>query len=172
MTKRMLFAIYVGSAASIVFNSNLCFSQGTTITNVSFSVKDSSIVVVYDLLGPADQSYNVELALRRQSQPYFRVIPKHVEGDVGEGTRPGLDKQIVWHLYKDIPFGLDGNDYYFEVNAAPLNAKINVKSGSASWLYYVGSAVVVGAAAVFLGINLSNKSDGGNHLPGPPSRPQ
>ncbi len=163
---------YVGtvvSAAALLFC--LCqagFSQNVSVTNLSYSLRVSDVVVHYDLNGPPDKSYDVSLVLKRDSEPYFKMQPKSVSGQVGTGEFAGRGREIVWHLYRDVPSGLDGNDYYFEVNASMI---VPEKGGGIPWYYFAGGALVGGAAAVYFGTDLINKSGGANHLPGPPVRP-
>lgn len=141
-------------------------AQGVSVSNVYYAMKDSDAVVHYDLTGPADKPYKVQLVLRRENLSSFRMQPIDVNGDVGTEEHPGKNKEIVWHLYKDVPYGLDGDDYYFEVAVT----RLGVKKGGSSWLLYVGSAVVAGATAVYFGTDIFNKG-GGNSIPPPPSRP-
>lgn len=167
MTMRIIFMICVVTMASMLLNSESCFSQEISVTNVSYSMRDSDVVVHYDLNGPIDKQYKIQLILRRESQSSFKMLPMDISGDVGTGTFSGQNREIVWHLYEDIPYGLDGNDFYFEVNATLLGAE----KGGASWLYYAGGALVAGAAAVFFGTDLFKKAGGASQLPNPPSRP-
>jgi len=168
MINRILFSLCVGGMGLLLFSNNLCFSQDVTVTNVSYSMKDSNVVVHYDLAGPTDKSYKIQLVLRRGTRAFFRMYPKTVEGDVGTGAFAGTGREIVWHLYEDVPYGLDGNDYYFEVDAALLGVE---KGGGASWLYYVGGALIAGGAAVYFGTDLFKKAGGESQFPTPPSRP-
>lgn len=161
MINKILLPVCVGSMALLLLGSNLCFSQEITVTNVSYSVKDSNIVVHYDLSGPADKECKVQVILRRETQAFFKMSPKSVTGDVGTGNFFGENRQIVWHLYEDVPYGLDGNDYYFEINATLLGAE----KGGASWLYYAGGALIVGGAAVYFGGNLFKKNGTTSQFP-------
>lgn len=156
-----------GCYTSIGTTENPAAAHEFSVSNVYYTMKDSDAVVHYDLSGPADEPYNVRLVLRRETQPFFKLQPIDITGDVGTEEHPGRNKEIVWQLYKDVPYGLDGDDYYFEVSVT----RLGLKEGGASWLYYVGGAVVAGAAAVYFGTDLSNKG-GGNPIPPPPPRPQ
>jgi hypothetical protein len=167
MKRKSFIPLLLGCTLFVLSSNRLVYSQGIGVTNVSFSIRGSDIVVHYDLNGSTDKLYNVELVLKRETQPYFKMLPKDISGDVGTGKFAGKHHEIVWHLFSDVPDGLDGNDYYFEVSATLLGAE---KEGT-SWLYYVGAAVVGGAAAVFLGRNLFTKGSSGAGLPSPPGRP-
>ncbi|HUI29859.1 MAG TPA: hypothetical protein VLX91_06550 [Candidatus Acidoferrales bacterium] len=167
MKRKIFFMFCVWGIPFLLSDGNFAFSQEVTVSNVSFSMRDSDVVVHYDLNGPADGNYQVRLILRRESQSFFKMFPKDIEGDVGTGAFSGRNREIVWRLYEDVPHGLDGDDYYFEVNAALQRVE---KGGGASWLYYVGGALVAGGAVVYFGTDLFKKS-GGSQLPTPPLRP-
>ena len=167
MTKGSLLRICFACIALLLSNVGLGFAQEFTVTGVSYSMKDSDVVVHYNLAGPADKPYEVRLVLKRQTQPFFKMMPIDVSGDVGTDVHPGQNKTIVWQMYKDVPYGLDGDDFYFEVSVTRLGEK---KSGT-SWLLYVGGAIVGGAAAVYFGTDLFHKSSGSS-IPSPPLRPQ
>lgn len=143
-------------------------SQEISLTNLSYSLQDSDVVVHYDLNGPSDKSYEIGIVLKRESEPYFKMLPKAVAGQVGSGTFAGKNREIVWHLYRDVPNGLEGEDYYFQVTASMI---VPGHGGGIPWYYYVGGAVVGGAAAVYFGTDVFGSSGGAGHLPGPPSRP-
>ena len=167
MTKRLLLMICISIVGSVLLNNESVYSQVPSVSDVSYSMRDSDVVVHYNLNGPADRSYTVAVVLRRESEPYFQMHPKSVTGDVGADAHSGKNKEIVWHLYRDAPDGLDGDDYFFEVNATLLA----VESGGASWLYYVGGALVAGGAAVYFGTDLIKKPAGASQFPAPPLRP-
>lgn len=165
MRTKNFFGLLLGCSLFVLFGNRLAYSQEIGVTNASYSIMDSNVVVHYDLNGPMDKQYKVELVLRRETRPFFRMLPKDISGDVGTGEFAGKNREIVWHFFDDVPYGFDGTDYYFEVNATLLG----VKKGGASWLYYVG-AVVGGAAAVYFGRGLITKGSASN-LPSPPNRP-
>lgn len=168
MKERNVFLILLAAAALTGLTAQPGRSQEISVSNLSYTMQDSNVVVHYDLNGPADKSYKVLLVLKRRSEPYFKMLPKNVIGQVGEGDFAGKDREIVWHLYRDVPNGLEGEDYYFEVTAAMI---VPDHGGGIPWFYYVGGALVGGAAAVYFGTDMFNKSGGSSHLPGPPSRP-
>jgi hypothetical protein len=130
--------------------------------NVRFAVLDRKVVVTYDLLGKPDQKYRVSLFLKKESDPARSYRPKMVEGSIGEGISAGMDREITWELFKEIPTGLDGNDFYFVVT-------IEEESGKFPW--WAGAAVL-GAGLIGL-LVLSGGSDVQREstLPPPPGRP-
>ncbi len=161
---RLIFPVMLASVF-LAFKPGL--SQEVRVSNVRFSLVDSTVVVNYNLSGPKSRPYWVSLILRRKSFQGFKFIPIDVTGDVGRGDFEGNSRQIVWHLYSDFPDGLSGSDFYFQVSATLLDA-----GGDASWLYYVGGVILVGgaAAAVLYKSDLIGKS-GAIPFPTPPGRP-
>jgi hypothetical protein len=166
MRRENLFILLVGCSLFVLFGNQPTYSQEVGVTNATYTIADSNVVVHYDLNGPMDKQYKVELVLRRQTQPFFRMLPMDVSGDVGTGEFAGKNREIVWHFFSDVPYGFDGSDYYFEVNATLLGAK----KGGTSWLYYVGG-VVGAAAAVYFGRDLFTKGSSVSELPSPPAPP-
>ncbi len=154
---------FIGSSLIV---ARPCLSQEVKVSDVSFSMQDSNVVVRYDLSGPKNRNYKVTVALRRKGDPGFKFRPMDVSGDVGNGEFAGTDRHIVWRMYKEIPDGLYGNDYYFQVTATLLGG-----GGGISWLYYVGGAVVVGGTAAAVIYKSQSSKNGSNPLPQPPGRP-
>ena len=115
------------------------------VRNVNFEETDGKIVIYYDLIGKRNKKYNVTLSLRRKADRFFRHSPEVLEGDVGADVLAGSNRTISWEVSKEFPQGLEGDDYYFVVNAEPV-------SGGTSPLVWLGAAVTVlgGAAAYFL----------------------
>lgn len=161
MTGRFLLAVCLTATSLFAVGCYTSFGttespervKGFSVSDVYYAMKDSDVVVHYDLTGPADKPYTVGLVLRRETEPSFKIHPIDVTGDVGSEEHPGKNKEIVWHLYKDAPYGLDGDDYYFEVAIT----RLGVKKSGLSWLNYLSGAVVAGAAAVYFGTRLFNK---------------
>ena len=122
------------------------------VQNVRFEITGSKVLVHYDLDGPSDGEYLVKLVLKREQSQTFLHFPKSVVGDVGEGSFAGIDRKINWDLLKDFSQGLEGNDFYFVVEA-------ELVSKGVSFLWYLGGgAVVVGSAAAYF-LSKSSKSD-------------
>ena len=141
-------------------------SQEVAVTNVTFTLVGRNVIIHYNLSGPPKKMFNVVVTLRREGDPEFRFVPIDISGNVGKGPYAGIDREIVWHMYRDIPSGLEGDNYYFQVTASVLN------SGGSPWFYYVGGAIILGgsAAAVLYKLESTAKSAGSN-FPTPPIRP-
>ena len=128
------------------------------VTNVRFEVRGELIYVYYDLAGDVQKAHRVSLYLRRESEPAFVYRPLNVTGELGTIVFPATGKRITWDFTKDFPEGLQGEDYYFEVEAeAPVG------SGGISPLVFIGGglAVIGGIVAIVL-------SGGGDDGPPPP----
>lgn len=167
MNKSLYALALLAFLGSSLLATTPCFSQSVDVSNVSFALQDSNVVIHYDLAGPRNKAYKVTVLLRRKGDPGFKFMPADVSGDVGKGDFAGTDRRVVWHMFKEIPDGLYGNDYYFEVTATLIGG-----GGGISWLYYVSGAIVAGgaAAAVIYKSQSSNKN-GTTTLPQPPGRP-
>jgi hypothetical protein len=145
--------------------SSLAFcSEDIAVKNVRFEVSGNRILITYDLAAPADQIYMIKVMLKRRQNPSFEYNPKAVAGDIGEGKYSGAGRQISWDMLRDYPNGLEGDDYYFRIEATMVTQGTNL-------LYYLGGgAVVVGAAAYFLLAKKTTSADEGN-FPQPSGRP-
>ncbi len=114
-------------AALIVQLAAPAFAEDVVaVTNVRFEVRGELIYVYYDLAGDNQKAHGVSLYLRRESEPSFVYRPVNVTGEVGTIVFPASGKRITWEFAKDFPDGLQGEDYYFEVEAeAPESADIH-----------------------------------------------
>ena len=140
------------------------------VRNQEWKVEGNVVVVTFDLDGPSEKIYIVSVVLLREDDSRFRLTPKSVQGNIGEGVSAGLSRKIVWEYRKDVPQGLAGEGYYFEIVARIHEA------GGGSWLYYLlGGVVAAGGAAGYLLTNKAKTETGSTptstELPGPPARP-
>jgi hypothetical protein len=71
-------------------------------------------------------------------------VPRLLSGDVGEGEFTGTNRQVTWDFLAEFPGGLDGDDFYFLVEAEKAPWKLS------PWYYIAGGVVAVGAASVYL----------------------
>ena len=118
------------------------------IENAQWKVSGDVVVITYDLVSDTAISYEVHVTLTRESNRSFKLVPKSATGAVGKGKFAGSRMEIRWEYKKDVPEGLEGDDYSFEfvVNV------IREEGGGSNWLYYVGGVGLAGvAAAVLLG---------------------
>jgi hypothetical protein len=119
-------------------------AEDIAVKNVRFEVSGNKILITYDLAAPTDQAYLIKVTLKRRQVSSFEYVPKAVTGDVGEGKFSGIGRQVSWDLLRDYPNGLDGDDFYFRIEATMISQGSNL-------LYYIGGgAVAVGVAAYLL----------------------
>ena len=144
--------------------------QQAKVQNVQFIMYGYEVVINYDLLGDPSVKYNVRLMLRRGGDPSYEYFPKSLSGDIGTGRFVGEKKQIIWAIDYEFPKGLQGNDYYFVVQAENIE-----KKSDSQILTWIGSGVAVLAAAVTYVIILNNKPASANTTNSgftiPPPRP-
>jgi hypothetical protein len=119
-------------------------AEDVSVKNVRFEVSGNKILITYDLTGPSDKTYMIKVTLKRRQIPAYEYVPIYVAGDVGERKISGTGRQISWDMLRDFPNGLEGDDYYFRVEATMIS------QGSSFLYYFGGGAAVVGAAAYFL----------------------
>lgn len=132
--------------------------------NVKWALKNEVIVLNYELPGSPDKKYDVKVIMKRESDPIFYAVPATVEGDIGEGYFSGLKKEIRWYYRRDYPQGLQGEDYFFEIQVKEV-AKPN------TLLYYIAGGVAVTAGVVALLMSKNPSSPPPRELPFPPVRP-
>ncbi|MGA9119981.1 MAG: hypothetical protein WB699_11510 [Bacteroidota bacterium] len=146
----------------------LVFAQGDlAVRNVRFEIAGELVRVYYDLDGASDKLYRVSITLKRQSDPQFSATPTHVSGDLGSIVLPGEKRRVTWDFLKDFPAGLQGNDYYFVVEAEGPPSE-----GLSPWVWVGGGAFVLGGLIALL-------AKGGtttppippDNFPTPPERP-
>ena len=106
---------------------------------------DATFELFYNIAGVKDDEYEVSLALVRDSDPNFRIVPKLVSGKIGIGSFAGKNNSIVWNYKKEIGKDLKGNDYRFDLTVQ------KIEHGAFPWLWTgLGTVVAGGAAAVLL----------------------
>lgn len=135
----------------------------------SFNYSDGKIFIFYEFQGDKTKDYEVELMLKRTSDPSFVLIPENLTGDVGEGKFAGLKNKVVWELSPDEEAMLDGEDFYFDVTALEI-----ATGGGIPWYYFAGGAAVAGgtAAILLLGKKSSDETTPSTgSFPVPPVRP-
>lgn len=154
----------------------LCgFSRAQEKIDVSFEAGEGDkIFISYFLYGDASKTYEINTILRKSNDPSFKMIPKDVSGDIGEGKFANRKCTIVWNMNKDEEARLDGEDFYFEVTADEVKEK-------SSWYWYVlGAAALGGGTAAYLLLNKDKSSSSepstpvtppGETVAAPPGRP-
>ncbi|HUN65086.1 MAG TPA: hypothetical protein VMW43_03230 [Bacteroidota bacterium] len=141
-------------------------SADATISNIRWTTKGDVIIINYDLNGAADTRYSVDIVMRQESDPGFNIIPKTVEGHIGQGAFAGMNREIRWYYRRDYPRGFEGEGYYFEIHVQTMSEKSML-------LYYIigAAALTGGVAALLLGKGTGSTFNGNLELPAPPARP-
>lgn len=138
------------------------------LENISYRIAYGKVIIEYDLIGPSDKQFKIELILKREMTDSFRYEPINVSGDIGTVKNAGNKKQIIWDLSKEFPEWLNPNDkdYYFVVNVYLVSKGINP-------LIWIGggAAILGGGAALLLFKKDSESTPTVIKLPNPPGRP-
>jgi hypothetical protein len=134
------------------------------VSNIDWKIQEDIIVVSYDFAGDTAKTYDVSLLLRKESDPSYRIIPKHATGDIGKVTPNFKRRSIFWNYRMDLKTGLGPAKYYFEFKTHSIDEGI-------PWTYYAaGLGAVAGGLVAFM-IFKGGGAPGEGGLPGPPSRP-
>ncbi len=135
-------------------------------SNVRWTKKNDVIVINYDLLGPPDSKYEVSVAMKKDKDTSFVLVPKNVEGHVGEGVTAGNDREIRWYYRTEYKLRIQDEEFYFEIQVKSIKEENHL-------LYYIagGAAVAGGILAIIIGKNQSGGPTLVSELPLPPARP-
>lgn len=140
-------------------------SEEARATNIKWKTKDDVIVINYDLNNSPDDKYEVSVVMKRDGFPTFSVTPLAIEGDISVGFFAGVNKEIRWYYRRDIPLGLQGTGYYFEIHVK------TIKQGSNLLYYVVGAVAVTGGLIALLVSRNQDTTVPPLELPTPPGRP-
>ena len=152
----------------LTFISGTAYSQERISTTFEAS-PDGKIFIYYQLNGNPDREYDISVVLKRTSVPSFELKPSDLSGNVGRGKYgDGSKKTIIWTLKPEEQAILNGEDFYFVVNADEVES-----GGGIPWYVYVGGAALVGGTAAVLLLNKKsdNTTTTGTDFPLPPARP-
>jgi hypothetical protein len=141
-----------------IFDLNLFAQQDDSLKiKIQLEIKTGKVIIHYDLYGPKDLEYKVDVSLSKDKDKTFFYIPKDLSGDIGKGYFVGKDRRIEWNYSREFPLGLE--DVIFEVTAnviprpAEKITRQEVKESS-NTIYWIGAGVAVvggGLAAIILG---------------------
>jgi hypothetical protein len=135
-----LLFLMVSSAVSVAQNQP---AKQIAVENQEWTVHGDTVIITYDLVAPANETYKVTVSLLNEEIPSFRIEPGNLKGDIGEGKFAGKGRTIIWNYRKDLPAGLEGGGYYFTITAD--------RPSGFPWLYVgAGTAAAAGAAIYFL----------------------
>lgn len=134
-------------------------SQAQDKIDVNFQSAGDKVLINYFLHGDPDKTYDIKTVLRKSGDPTFKLEPKDLSGDIGEGKFADRSCTIVWNMNKDEEARLEGEDFYFEVTANEIKEK-------SSWYWYVlGAAALGGGTAAYLLLNKDKSTEGSPSLP-------
>ena len=147
--------------AFVILLVDVTLAQQTAV-RTDWSLHGDTAVITYELVAPNDILYEVTVVLKREDDPSYSFVPKTVAGDVGKGKYAGGKREIRWNFRQDMPAGLEGSDYWFDVTATQVVEEGGIKW----WLYAAGGAGVVVAAILASGHH--EESGPAPSLPNPP----
>ncbi|MBL7977364.1 MAG: hypothetical protein JNN12_03420 [Bacteroidetes Order II. Incertae sedis bacterium] len=129
-------------------------AQPRKVANVAFQRNGDQILLSYDLIGKPKGRYSV--------QPYIsldggqsRLRLSTIHGDVGPKIPSGLQKRIVWEVFKDFPEGIQSDQVVFFIEATEPRSK---------WMYGAGITVITFGISWFIWRQITA-------LPNPPPKP-
>ena len=154
--KKIFYCVLIFSTIMIV--NQKVFPQGKI--QATFDYSDGKIFIFYEFQGDRSKDFEVNVKLKRTSDPNFEIIPSQLSGDIGEGKFAGKKNKITWILGEDEEAQLEGEDFYFDVTALEI-----AEGGGISWYVFAGGAAVAGGTAAIL---LLGKKDSDGTTP-PPS---
>ncbi|MEJ2616311.1 MAG: hypothetical protein P8Z35_15240 [Ignavibacteriaceae bacterium] len=152
----------------LTFISGSAYSQERISTTFEAS-PDGKIFIYYQLNGDPEKEYDVSVVLKRTSVPSFELTPSDLSGNIGKGKfGDGSKKTIIWTLKPEEKNILNGEDFYFVVNADEVES-----GGGIPWYVYVGGAALAGGTAAVLLLNKKsdNTTTTETNFPLPPDRP-
>jgi hypothetical protein len=139
--------------------------EGET-SNVTWTTRGDIIVINYDLEGEPESRFEVLITMKRENDSAFAIVPRTIEGHIGEGVSAGEKREAQWYYRRDYPLGFSGKGYYFEIEVKKMEVRSNM-------LYYLvgGAAIVGGIIAIIASQNQPSGPPPPGDLPYPPVRP-
>lgn len=71
------------------------------VKNIHFEQEDNKIIIFYDLLGGDNELYKIDIYCSEDDGLTWNQALIQVEGDVGENTKTGTNKKIVWDVLQE-----------------------------------------------------------------------
>lgn len=116
LLRLLLHFLVVGILLGVEGGLSTVHAQEDGVQNIRVQQQGDRVVVTYDLLVEEGTEYEVEVKASDDRRT-FNIEPESVSGDVGQGVRPGKQKQIIWDVLEDRPEGIQGNECRFRVIA-------------------------------------------------------
>jgi hypothetical protein len=137
---------------------------GVRIEGSSFTMLRDTVVITYRFVAPSDESYNIDVLLRKGDDTTFSIIPKSMVGAVGE-VRGGGEKVVLWDYKRDIPGTFRySDDYWFEIRAVRIEREFSLEW----WHYAVAGAGIAATVAIITTAGSDSPGGASGGLPGPP----
>ena len=165
--KKIFYCVLIFFTIMIV--NQKVFPQGKI--QATFDYSDGKIFIFYEFQGDRNKDFEVNVKLKRTSDPNFEIIPSQLSGDIGEGKFAGKKNKITWVLNEDEESQLEGEDFYFDVTALEI-----AQGGGILWYVFAGGAALAGGTVAILLLGKKD-SDGTttppttSGFPTPPIRP-
>ena len=116
-----------GKVGIIAFILVYCASHAQTIENIRSQLQGNQLIILYDLVGAAENIHKIELYISINDFSNPAVL---VEGDVGEYVLTGKNKQITWKAREEV--GSFKGDLRWEVRGEIMPSFMqfsNIKEG-------------------------------------------
>jgi len=141
--------------------------QSIKVVEIKSDIQKDIVTIYYNIKNTEGYNLQIDLLLKKKSDPSFKYQPKYVSGDIGEGRFNGQNR-IIWNKNKEkIPI-IDFNDYYFD-----LDIKVISKSSN-KWLWIgAGAAILAGGTTLYFLLKKDKNETIQTELsmPQPPGRP-
>ncbi|MFH1824481.1 MAG: formylglycine-generating enzyme family protein [Candidatus Firestonebacteria bacterium] len=99
------------------------------IENVHFEQDNKGLVhIYYELINPYDDRFEITLKLSEEGGNTFILIPRALQGDVGDDVTGSGKKHIIWDVEKDYP-KLKGENFVFLIEAEDKMYEFYYKKG-------------------------------------------
>jgi hypothetical protein len=131
-------------ALFVLLFSSVGMAQFPDLRIQKVEVKDSLVVVTYELIGDSDSQYDIEVYLVSPKNPTLRKKLGSLVGDVGPNVKPGGGKSFIWESRRDLSHPRAGEEFQLELQYG------NSPSGGIPWYYYAGGGVALAVGAYFI----------------------
>jgi len=131
----------------------------------SIDLSRNPVTITFDLIGSADEEYEVVLYIMLENDQVSKIRLEHVKGDIGEGKFAGVGRRIMWDKF-ELKNPKEGAKYQFALELRKAS------SGGIPWYLYPAAA----AAGVVVYIAIKKPPSPSEtvvvkQIPVPPDRP-
>ena len=153
----------------IILNTN-AFSQVKADTSDFKVIGYGQITIEYVFKELPDDTYEIEVNCKRESDGQFVLKPQLLAGDFGKLKEVSGRKKIRWNMTLteiDTLERINTDDFYFEVTATPEKSWL----ASIPWYYYASAGLLAGSAALYFFIVKDEDPPARIPIGAPPVRP-